>query len=355
MDELKQNKLFVKLLALTAFAIAGCAAYFSVHGITLLFSGSMLAVAIMASTLEVGKLITTSYLYRFWKTTPMLLKAYLFSAIVILMVITSAGIYGFLTSAYQKSSAGFERFDNQIVMIENQKSFEKQKLESNKNQIQSLIESNKRIESSNTEASSKFGRYTNSENIRGTIESNLEQIKKNNERIEKLQDTQSIYISKIQELDEQILKIKEEISKLGDIQTFKFIAEAIGTDLNTIVKWFILILVIVFDPLAVGLVLAFNIATYGKITKNLKSISELENENETLLESEINKNSDAIELVEEPKNIEEDDTVEEPKNIEEDMIESVENNIETIKNINETPIIKNDSLKRITSMNLKKK
>lgn len=256
------------LLGISALSVAACAAYFSIHGIILLFSGSMLAVGIMASTLEIAKLITTSYLYRYWEITNLALKIYLLVAILILMGITSAGIYGFLSSAYQKSSSGFQRYNNQIQLIENQKNFENKKIEFDKKRIDDLSELNKQLQEANNEAVSKFGKDTNSTNIRRTIDLNLQQMKDNNDIIKELQKNQSEYIKNIQKLDDDISKIKEDLSKLGDIQTFNFIAKAIGTDLNTIVKWFILILVIVFDPLAVGLVLAFNIATVGKIIKD---------------------------------------------------------------------------------------
>ena len=95
------NKLFPLLLFCVSVLIAGTAAFFSVKGIGLLFAGSFLPVVIMASSLEIGKLFAVSFLYRKWKEIPITLKLYLSSAVVLLIAITSLGIFGFLSDAYQ--------------------------------------------------------------------------------------------------------------------------------------------------------------------------------------------------------------------------------------------------------------
>jgi len=100
MLENTNQKLFISLLAFSAMFIAGCAAYFSVRGISLLFAGSMIPVAIMASSLEVGKLMTASFLYRRWKKLKIIMKTYLSIATLILIGITSLGIYGYLSDAF---------------------------------------------------------------------------------------------------------------------------------------------------------------------------------------------------------------------------------------------------------------
>ena len=118
--------LFGILTLITALAIAGVAAWFSIVGLMLLFSGMPMSIAVMAGTLEVGKLLTASWLYRFWNETSLMLRAYLTTAVVILMVITSIGIFGYLSKAAgdQASDTGdavavVERVDAQIAREEN--------------------------------------------------------------------------------------------------------------------------------------------------------------------------------------------------------------------------------------------
>jgi hypothetical protein len=118
--------LFGILTLLTALAIAGVAAWFSIVGLMLLFSGMPMSIAVMAGTLEVGKLLTASWLYRYWNETSLMLRSYLTAAVVILMVITSIGIFGYLSKAAgdQASDTGdavaiVERVDSQIAREEN--------------------------------------------------------------------------------------------------------------------------------------------------------------------------------------------------------------------------------------------
>ena len=118
--------LFGLLTLFTALAIAGVAAWFSIVGLMLLFSGMPMSIAVMAGTLEVGKLLTASWLYRYWNETSIMLRAYLTTAVVILMVITSIGIFGYLSKAASDQAgdigdavAVVERIDSQIEREEN--------------------------------------------------------------------------------------------------------------------------------------------------------------------------------------------------------------------------------------------
>ena len=114
------------LTLLTALAIAGVAAWFSIIGLMIFFSGSATSIAVMAGTLEVGKLLTASWLYRYWNETGFALKAYLTTAVFLLMVITSMGIFGYLSKAASDVSsngavafAEVERVDGLILRQEN--------------------------------------------------------------------------------------------------------------------------------------------------------------------------------------------------------------------------------------------
>ena len=121
-----QQRVFPLIIALSALSVSGSAAFYSVSGLSKLFAGASFAVIVMASSLEIAKLVIASLLYQYRKTLPKLLKIYLTVAAVILVAITSAGIYGFLSAAYQKTATESSIVDNQIKLLETKKtSFEK--------------------------------------------------------------------------------------------------------------------------------------------------------------------------------------------------------------------------------------
>ena len=99
-----KNKLFPWIIALSALSVSGSAAFYSVSGLGKMFAGASLQVMVLAGSLEFAKLVTASLLYQYWKKLNMGLKVYLSVATIILIIITSAGIYGFLSSAYQETS-----------------------------------------------------------------------------------------------------------------------------------------------------------------------------------------------------------------------------------------------------------
>ena len=121
MLERTNSKLFITFLGASAMFIAACAAYFSVRGIALLFSGSMISVTIMAASLEIGKLMSASFLYRLRKTMGIFMKIYLSIAVTILIGITSLGVYGFLSDAFDKTMSKVELYESNIASINNQR------------------------------------------------------------------------------------------------------------------------------------------------------------------------------------------------------------------------------------------
>ena len=113
-----KQKLFPILIALSAMSVSASAAFYSVSGLSKLFAGATLAVIIMSTSLEVGKLVIASLLYQYRKTLPFFLKSYLTLACIVLIGITSMGIYGFLSSAYQETASKASTIDAQITLIE---------------------------------------------------------------------------------------------------------------------------------------------------------------------------------------------------------------------------------------------
>ena len=131
---------FILLVAFSALFVAGCAAFFSIKGLIVLFSGSALAVGIMASALELGKLVAASFLHTNWKNIRFLLRAYLCAAVIVLMCVTSLGIFGFLTGAYQTHATAVSSFETNITALTNEKSAVEQAVLEQSNRIKALTE-----------------------------------------------------------------------------------------------------------------------------------------------------------------------------------------------------------------------
>jgi len=250
---MKQNKYFKYTVGLSALLIAGSAAFFSVFGLSKLFAGATISVIIMAGSLEFGKIIGASFLYRYWNKIHNWLKIYMTIGVITLVGITSAGIFGYLSNAYQGATIQFEKQsttllykEDRLVQLEEDKVYLKEELEQ---AISELPE---------------------------------------NYRTAKRQLREE-YNPKVLELNDMILDIKQEVGdlKVGLVETGVdvgpaiYLARAFKTDIDTVVKFFIFILIFVFDPMAVSLIIAYNIVV-RKETGN--SITEIVKE-KVLLET----------------------------------------------------------------------
>ena len=221
---------FQLTLGLSALFIAGCAAFFSVFGIGKLFSGAFIAVVIMASSLEIGKLVTASFLYRYWDKINLLQKVYMAAATIMLIFITSAGIFGYLSNAYQGATVEFEKQTTALLFKEEQV----EQLEEDKQFL--LNELDQQVQS---------------------LPDNYITAKR------KLRED---YNPQILSINSELLDLKKEVGELKtnlvetgvDVGTAVYLARTFNTDIDTVVKFFIFILIFVFDPLAVMLVVAYN-------------------------------------------------------------------------------------------------
>jgi hypothetical protein len=248
--------MFIIILALTAFVIAGVAAYFSVQGIATLYAGAFISVLVMAGALEIGKLVATSFLYRYWHKTNLLLKTYVLVAIILLMGITSMGIFGFLTSAYQTSLVEYSQAETQQEFLVSQKDILQKELDS----------LNMRVDTLNQSRLSQEQRLPSMS--RRSAAPVYEDIKKSGEEITQARGRMNQIFEEIKALDLQTLEAQKQSGKQKDIGTLKYAAELLGTDINTVVKWFTIAIIIVFDPLAIALVLAYNIAANRKFNED---------------------------------------------------------------------------------------
>ena len=240
--------MFKYIVGFSALVVAGCAAYFSVQGLATLYAGSFIAVCVMAGSLEFGKLVAASYLHRHWNKTSFLLKVYMITAVVFLMGITSLGIFGFLTSAYQQSHVKVEMFDVQ-----------KQSIELKKQTAQTEINNlTKRIETLNEVRLLQEQRVQSAGNYKLPREQAYEAINKANDEISFAQDRIKQLSNDVNKINQETIFLKAEESKSTDIGTLRFVAQLFNVEVSTVVKWFTLIIILVFDPLAVSLVLAYN-------------------------------------------------------------------------------------------------
>ena len=227
---MKTIKYFKYYVGLSALLIAGSAAFFSVFGLSKLFAGATLAVIIMAGSLEFGKIVGASFLYRYWNSIANWLKVYMTVGVVTLVVITSAGIFGFLSNAYQGATIEFEKQSTTLL-------YKEDRLEQLEEDKVYLID--------------ELSQAVNS------LPDNFPTAKR---------QLREEYNPKVLEINTQMLEIKQEIGNLKvalvqtgvDVGPVIYLARVFGTDIDTVVKFFIFILIFVFDPMAVSLVIAFN-------------------------------------------------------------------------------------------------
>jgi hypothetical protein len=271
---------FNTLLGLSALFVASCGAFFSVKGIGLLFSGSFWATVLMASSLEFGKIMATSFLYRYWNKINKLIKIYLTSAVIVLMGITSLGVFGFLSQAFYSTKSNNDAIDSQIHLLENKKQSLNSQINSNNERIKTLTDTRKNqevnltkaLDQSTTTTITKSGGLFNKDTQEKVIDKKSVELKTQSlnsmqssissleNNIEKININNNALINDINLIDNSLIDLQKQSSK-SDIGTYKFIAEAFNVKIETVVKWFILFIVSVFDPLAVCLILAYNIAS----------------------------------------------------------------------------------------------
>ena len=230
------------LVALSAILIAGSAAYFSITGLGILFSGATVAVMVMAGSLEFAKLVSATYLKQRWDEIKGFNKWYLSSAVGILMLITSAGIFGYLSNAFQQQNIKLDQVAREIQVWQN-------KIEYANQQITTLQSQSKDLTSTQNTLITK-GNVNN--RLLRSVDNRDRQSTAISKKINSLQDSVVSYNGHINDVKNANIDIEKEVGG------FRFVAEAFGMTLNGVVKLFIFLIVIVFDPLAIALVIALN-------------------------------------------------------------------------------------------------
>ena len=252
------------LVAFSALSVSGSAAFYSVFGLSKLFAGASTEVIIMAGSLEVAKLVTASLLYQYWDTINKFLKYYLTVATIILVIITSMGIYGFLSAAYQDTF-------NQLTYVENEKEFLQQKtnfyqqdVTRYEKELQQILDnitslSNARSVSIQVKDTSVVG------GVRNTISTVDLRLAQDRLRIEenKREDVnlkRDIAVDSLRKYQRQILELDNNVEVAGELGPLKYLSGLTGLPMDKIINVLLLIIIFVFDPLAVSLVVAANFA-----------------------------------------------------------------------------------------------
>lgn len=271
-----QERIFPFIIASSALSVSASAAFYSISGLSKLFAGAALAVIIMTTSLEVAKLVIASLLYQYRKTIPKLLKYYLTVAAVVLVLITSMGIYGFLSAAYQETAAKAGSIDAQISLIETKRDNVREQLaiySDEKSSINTAVAelrsglSNNKIQYKDRETGQII--TTTSSSTRRSLEKQLDQAILRQTEIN----------NKVDGLNERLFEYETEIVEVsinndiaGELGPLKYLSGLTGTPMDKIINYLLLTIIFVFDPLAIALVIAANYSfelLKGKTKENI--------------------------------------------------------------------------------------
>jgi hypothetical protein len=259
-----QKRIFPFIIALSALSVSLSAAFYSVTGLSKLFAGASFQVLIMASSLEIAKLVIASLLYQYWGELNKILRTYLSVAAFVLVLITSAGIYGFLSAAFQETAASAGIVDKEVELIDLKKGrfeenrtyylTEKEALDQSISDLRAGLANNV-IQYKDKETGQII--TTTSSSTRRALQAELDEaVESRNEISQKLEIvTDSITSLEIKRLDVQANS--EVAAELGPL---KYISELTNTPMSKVVNILMLVIIFVFDPLAISLVIAANFA-----------------------------------------------------------------------------------------------
>jgi len=253
--------MFLFLMSISTLGLAVSAAYYSVFGLSSLFAGARTEVIIMAGSLEFSKLIIASYLHNNWKTAGWM-KWYLTVAVGVLMVITSAGIYGFLTSAYQKTADQLGVLDKQVQVIDLKKGRFQEQLDYFNVEKKQLSESITELRNGLSNNVVQYRDRETGQIITTTSSSQRRALERQLTSAVESRDGISIKIEvltdSITSLDLKVLDLESNNEVAAEVGPLRYMSEITGRPMNVIVNWFTLLIVFVFDPLAISMVIALN-------------------------------------------------------------------------------------------------
>jgi hypothetical protein len=295
---------FPVIIALSALSVSASAAFYSVSGLSKLFAGAAFEVIIMAGSLEVAKLVIASLLYQYWDTINKALRTYLAIATLILVLITSMGIYGFLSAAYQDTY-------RQLTVKENQVAFLEQKTDFYGKDVSRYDEELERISSnistlSNAKATSIQVRdTTSSTGLRSTVSTaelrlSQKRIEVEEENRKAVQVKREVAADSLQKYQLEILDLENNAEVAGELGPLQYLSGLTGISMDKIINYLLLVIIFVFDPLAISLVVAANFAFANAFPKREEEtpipdifkdeeFEEWEDETDYLTSSPVNK------------------------------------------------------------------
>lgn len=284
--------LFPFIIAFTALSVSASAAFYSVSGLSKLFAGAAFEVIIMAGSLEVAKLVIASLLYQYWSVINKGLRVYLTVATFILVLITSMGIYGFLSSAYQDTYRQLTIKNNQTAFLTQKKDFYNkdvirydQELERISNNISTLSNAKvSNIQVRDTTVSSGFRSTISTTELRlsqkriDVEEQNRKDVQAKREQV----------ADSLQKYQLAILELENDSDVAGELGPLEYLSKLTNTSMDKIINYLLLVIIFVFDPLAISLVISANFAfdqAYPK--KEEEEIEEVEDEEEKTEDIEV--------------------------------------------------------------------
>jgi hypothetical protein len=336
-----RRRIFPTIIALSALSVSASAAFYSVSGLSKLFAGASFEVIVMATSLEVAKLVIASLLYQYWGKLNKLLKIYLTVAAFVLVAITSAGIYGFLSAAYQETATKSEIVDSEIGVLELKKSrFEENRtyyIEEKKQLDQSISDlrnglSNNVIQYKDKETGEII--TTTSSSNRRALQKELDNAV---ERRDGISSKLEVVTDSISSLEVKILETSSGAELASELGPLKYLSELTGKPMNEIINILLLVIIFVFDPLAISLVIAANFAFAQLIKKKeddeMWTEDEMEDFRNQFPEPELPEEWDDIDdISKEAGKMEKEMSEDEPKPLEpsDELIERLEKELEKL-------------------------
>ena len=245
------------LTLLTALGLSGVSAYYSVVGLAQIFPGSFWPIIFMGSVLEASKLVTVSWLYNNWKQCPFLIKSYLSIAVIILMLITSMGIFGFLSKAHLEHSADNAPLVDKIALLDEKIKTEKENVEANRKAIKQYDEV----------VDQTMGRSTDEKGAATAQAIRRSQQKDRTRILQEIQQSQSVIAKYSEErapISTELKKIEADIGPIKYIAALAYGSETTGEVIDKAVRMVIMLIIVVFDPLAILLLIAYNMSIKQK-------------------------------------------------------------------------------------------
>ena len=315
------------IIAFSALSVSASAAFYSVSGLSKLFAGASFEVIIMAGSLEIAKLVTASLLYQYWDKINKILRTYLTIATIILVLVTSMGIYGFLSAAYQETYQKLSINENRIEFLDQKREFYQQDVTRYDNEL-ARISGNISTLSNARATSIQVRDTTSSTGVRNTIstaelrlaQSRIEVEEKNRNDVQAGRERAA---DRLQKYQLEILDLENNTEITGELGPLQYLSGLTGTPMDKIINWLLLVIIFVFDPLAISLVVAANFAFAQAFPKKEEEIDDYDEDWD--IEESFN-----TELIEDIEVNEPEEVIEEKEDLSNWDIEEVEKRMDII-------------------------